>query len=72
MGIRAFAARISRAMRLVASDTRIPRSLRLVAAFGLLPIPGPLDEAVLILIAPIFALFYRAPMREAWGRAAAP
>jgi hypothetical protein len=38
----------------------------LIAAIGLLPIPGPVDEAILLLIAPVFAAFYRRPMREAW------
>ena len=57
-------------MRLAAKDERIPRWLRLVAGFGLLPIPGPVDEAVLLLIAPVFYGFYRAPLAEAWARAA--
>ena len=56
-------------MRLLARDTRIPRRLRWLAAIGLLPIPGPMDEALLLLVAPVFLLFYRAPMREAWARA---
>ena len=58
------------AVRLLARDERIPKPLRWVAGVGLLPIPGPLDEAVLVLIAPIFAIFYREPLREAWSRAA--
>jgi hypothetical protein len=57
-------------MRLIARDTRVPRPFRWIAAIGLLPIPGPVDEAVLLLIAPIFAVFYREPMRDAWHRAA--
>jgi hypothetical protein len=61
--------RTIRAMRSLARDQRIPRPLRALAAIGLLPIPGPFDEAVLILIAPIFAALYRAPMREAWADA---
>jgi hypothetical protein len=37
-----------------------------MAALALLPIPGPFDEAVLLLVAvPLFA-FYREPMRDAW------
>jgi hypothetical protein len=43
----------------------------LLAAIGLLPIPGPFDEAVLLLIAPPLVIFYRDPMREAWRRAEA-
>ena len=59
-----------RAMKLIAKDQRVPRPLRWVAAIGLLPIPGPVDEAILVLVAPIFLLFYREPMRDAWRRAA--
>ena len=58
-----------RAMKLLARDTRVPRWLRWIAAIGLLPIPGPVDEAVLVLVAPVFVVFYREPMREAWARA---
>ena len=47
----------------------MPKPLRWVAGIGLLPIPGPVDEAVLLLVAPIFAIFYRGPMRDAWARA---
>jgi hypothetical protein len=66
-----FVLRTIRAMRILARDQRIPGPLRAFAAIGLLPIPGPFDEAVLVLIAPIFAAFYRAPMREAWAMAGA-
>jgi hypothetical protein len=61
--------RIVRAMKLLARDTRVPRWLRWVAGIGLLPIPGPVDEAVLVLVAPVFLAFSREPMREAWARA---
>jgi hypothetical protein len=43
--------------------------VRAVAAFGLLPIPGPVDEAVLLFVAPVLALFYRRELRDAWERA---
>jgi hypothetical protein len=56
----------------LARDSRIPKPLRWVAGLGLLPIPGPLDEAVLVLIAPLFLIFYREPLRQAWGQAAKP
>jgi hypothetical protein len=58
-------------MKFLARDSRVPKPLRWLAAIGLLPIPGPVDEAVLLLIAPIFAIFYREPMRDAWQRALA-
>jgi hypothetical protein len=57
------------AVRILARDERIPKWLRAVAGIGLLPIPGPVDEAVLLVIAPVFLVFYRQPMREAWSRA---
>ena len=66
---REFFARTIRASALLARDTRIPRPLRWIAAIGLLPIPGPFDEAILILIAPVFVAFYREPMRDAWQQA---
>jgi hypothetical protein len=61
--------RTIRAIRLLARDSRIPSPLRWVAAIGLLPIPGPVDELVLLLVAPLFALFYREEMRDAWRNA---
>ena len=67
--MRRFLGRTIRAIRHLARDERIPKSLRWVAGIGLLPIPGPFDEAVLVLIAPVFFTFYRGPMREAWARA---
>lgn len=60
-----------RATGLLARDERIPRPLRALAAFGALPIPGPIDELVLLLVAPIFATFYRDRLREAWRMAGA-
>jgi hypothetical protein len=56
-------------MRLLARDSRVPKPLRWIAGIGLLPIPGPVDEAVLLLVAPVFVIFYRDPMRDAWARA---
>ena len=66
---RGFIVRTIRAMRLLARDGRIPRPLRWLAGLGLLPIPGPVDEAVLVVVAPIFLILYREPMRDAWDRA---
>jgi hypothetical protein len=58
-----------RAVRIAATDKRIPRPLRWLAALGLLPIPGPFDEALLIVVAVPLAVFYRRPLAEAWARA---
>jgi hypothetical protein len=59
-------------MKLLARDTRIPKPLRCTAGLALLPIPGPVDEVILLLIAPILFVFYREPMREVWLRADKP
>jgi hypothetical protein len=56
-------------MHLLARDARIPKPLRWIAGVALLPIPGPVDEVLLLLIAPVFVTFYRWPMREAWQQA---
>jgi hypothetical protein len=68
-GIMKFLRRTVRAVRIAATDKRIPRPLRWVAALGLLPIPGPFDEIVLVLVAVPLALFYRRPLAEAWRQA---
>ena len=67
--IRPFIHRTIAALGLIARDGRIPRPLRWLAAAGLLPIPGPVDEVLLLLVAPVFLVFYREPMRQAWSRA---
>jgi hypothetical protein len=69
---RRFIARTLRATALLARDGRIPKPLRWLAAFALLPIPGPVDEAVLLLLAPILFVFHREKMREAWLSAGEP
>jgi hypothetical protein len=63
---RAYLVRTIRAARILARDGRIPRPLRGAAAFGLLPLPGPLDEAVLLLVGLVLSLFYRERLSEAW------
>ena len=50
----------------MATDGRIPRPLRWLAAAGLLPVPGPVDEAILLVVAAFLGLFYRDLLREAW------
>ena len=64
----AFFRRLIRAVRFAATDRRIPRPLRWLAALGLLPVPGPFDEAVLLIAAIPLVLFYRGPLRDAWRR----
>ena len=54
---------------IVVRDGRIPRPLRWGAAFGALPVPGPFDEAVLLVVGGILWLFYRKQLREAWRNA---
>jgi hypothetical protein len=68
--LRALVGRTLRAVRIAATDKRIPRPLRWLATLGLLPIPGPFDEVILLLVAVPLALFYRRPLAEAWDRAA--
>jgi len=65
-----FLKRTLQAVRFAATDKRIPRPLRWLAALGLAPIPGPFDEALLLLVAVPLALFYREPLAEGWKRAA--
>jgi hypothetical protein len=62
--------RLLRAVRLLARDDRLPRWLRGIAALGIAPIPGPFDEAVLLVVAAILWLGYRDRLGEAWRRAA--
>lgn len=65
----AAARRLIGAVRILARDGRIPRPLRGLAAFGVLPIPGPVDEVALLVVGLLLAVFYRDPLREAWRRA---
>jgi hypothetical protein len=58
--------RVIRAARLLVRDPRVPRPLRWLLAISLLPIPGPFDEVVLVLVAPLLLTFHRDAMREAW------
>ena len=66
------ARRLIRAVSILARDGRIPRPLRGLAAFGLLPVPGPFDEAVLLLVGAALWVFYRDSLRGAWAEAATP
>jgi hypothetical protein len=61
--------RLVRAVRILAGDGRIPRPLRWLAAVGLLPVPGPFDEAVLVLVGALLFAFYRESLGDAWRQA---
>lgn len=65
----AFVKRTARAVRIVVGHGGIPRPIRWLAAVGLLPVPGPFDEAVLLLVALILFVFYRRELRQAWAEA---
>jgi hypothetical protein len=58
--------RTLRAVRILARDGGLPRWLRGLAAVGIAPIPGPFDEAVLLVVAAILWLGYRDRLRAAW------
>lgn len=62
--------RTLRAVRLLARDDGLPRWLRGLAAIGVAPIPGPFDEAVLLVVAAILWIGYRERLRAAWRDAA--
>ena len=66
----AFVKRTARAVKIVIGHGGIPRPIRWLAAIGLMPIPGPFDEAVLLLVALILWIFYRQELRQAWRDAA--
>jgi hypothetical protein len=66
------AKRAIQAVRLLARDGRIPRPLRWLAVIGLLPVPGPVDEVVLLLVAALLWAFYRERLTEAWRLADEP
>jgi hypothetical protein len=67
--VRSFVRRTARAVGVVLRDGGIPRPLRWLAAAGLAPIPGPFDEAVLLLAALILLVFYRERLVRAWHEA---
>ena len=66
---RSFVKQSMRAVKIVIGHGSIPRPIRWLAVVGLLPIPGPFDEVVLLFVALILAVFYRDQIREAWAEA---
>jgi hypothetical protein len=56
-------------VRIVIRHDGIPRPIRWLTALGLLPIPGPFDELVLLLVALLLFAFYRSELRAAWAQA---
>jgi hypothetical protein len=60
--------RLIRCVTILARDGRLPKPLRAAAAVGLLPLPGPLDELVLLLVGIPLVLFYRPVLRDAWQK----
>jgi hypothetical protein len=63
--------RLIRTVRLLARDGRIPRPLRGLVAFGLLPLPGPLDELALLVAGALLWVFHRHALRDAWAASGA-
>jgi hypothetical protein len=70
--MREWLGRAVRAVRIVVRDGRIPRPIRWGGAVGLLPVPGPFDELVLLVVGGVLWVFYRDQLADAWRRAAAP
>jgi hypothetical protein len=45
-------------------DPRIPRPVRWALMIGLLPIPGPFDEAIALIAVGLIALFWRPAFKQ--------
>ena len=61
--------RILATAKTVARDPRVPRWTRGLLAVGLLPIPGPFDEAVLLVALVLLLVRHRPIVRDAWREA---
>ena len=59
-------------MRLATVTKKNPNTTMRTPSRSLLPIPGPVDEAVLLLVAVPLVVLYREPLAEAWRRAERP
>jgi hypothetical protein len=60
-----------RVLKALARDPRIPRPIRWLLIVGLLPVPGPFDEAVLLTALGLIAVFCRPVYRQIKAQAAA-
>lgn len=58
-----------RAAKLVARDPRVPRWLKLLALLGALPVPGPFDELVLVVVLVLLLARHRDHVMEVWALA---
>ena len=58
-----------RALKTLSRDPRIPRPVRWLLVVSVLPIPGPIDEAVGLLVLGVIAVFWRPVLRDALTQA---
>ena len=72
LAVRAGARRLLRAVALLRARRPSSAAPSRTRRLGLLPLPGPFDEAVLLLVGLILWVFYRDSLRRAWGQAATP
>ena len=61
-----FVCRTIRTVERLARDGRIPKPMRWAAVVGLLPVPGPFDELVLLIVAAVLWIVWRDLLIEAW------
>lgn len=61
-----FATHVLRAAKSLAKDRRLPRWLRVVLVVACLPIPGPVDNIVQVMVLGIVAARYRPVLVDAW------
>ena len=70
MGMNAWMGRLLRMARALVSDKRVPRGVRPAIALSLLPWPGPLDEALLVVALVVLAVMRPGVIGELWREAA--
>jgi len=58
--------RLIRTTKELIKEDKLPRWLKIMAAFGIAPIPGPVDEIILFLVAIILIIFYRTLVLTTW------